>query len=389
MKDNASTTTRQRVLTQFHRYGLLTLLVLAPTLVPSGITAAPEKAALRKIVIAHVGGTCDSTVFIAKSQGFFREEGFDAELVLGDWNFIKEGLAFGKITAVQGLVMNYIKPIEQGLDAKFTAGTHRGCLHILAPVKSSINTPADLKGKRIGVPSLGSSPWVFAARVVGDNGCDIRRDVKWRPFPVAELKLALDKNEVDAIALSDPIAEILRSEGGVKSIVDQGTDAPYKDEYCCVVVVNGEIARKEPAVAAAITRAMLKAAAWIEANPRKTAELAVTAKHIGGTIELNARILSKLDYVPSVEGGREATRTAATALRRIGIISKNTDIEKLVARAFISLPGLDDASIRRYTPPKLDSAINPGPATASTLSKTNTTDITEVRACCDSDISKH
>jgi NitT/TauT family transport system substrate-binding protein len=357
-----------------------------PALVSAGTSAEPKQAPLRKIVIAHVGGTCDSTVFIAKTQGFFREEGFDAELVLGDWNFIKEGLAFGRITATQGLVMNYLKPIEQGLDARFTAGTHRGCLHILAPEKSSIKTAADLKGKRIGVPSLGSSPWVFAARVIGDNGYDIRRDVEWRPFPVGELKLALDKNEVDAISLSDPVAEMLLSAGGVKSIVNQSTDAPYKDEYCCVVVVNGKIARKEPAVAAAITRAMLKAAAWIEANPRKTAELAVKAKFIGGDAELNTRVLTKLDYVPSVEGGRGATRTAAVALRRIGIITPNTDIEKLVARTFISLPGLDDASVRRYIPPKLDNTPPPASATGTTANETANT--LAVRACCDSETAK-
>ncbi|MDR2429324.1 MAG: ABC transporter substrate-binding protein [Puniceicoccales bacterium] len=381
MKKQSSPTLCRRVRARFQRHGAMALFALVPALAHAEANAAATPGApLKKITIAHVGSTCDSTVFIAKSQGFFQEEGLDAELVLGDWNFIKEGLAFGRITATQGLVMNYLKPIEQGLDARFTAGIHRGCLHILAPKNSPIKTGADLKGKRIGVPGLGSSPWVFAARVASDNGCDIRRDVEWRPFPVAELKLALDKREVDAIALSDPIAEILLSSGEVKSIVNQGTDAPYKDEYCCVMVVNGKLSREDPATAAAITRAVLKAAAWIEANPRKTAELAVAAKHIAGSVEINARVLSKLDYAPSVEGGREATRTAATALRRSGVIAKNVDIEKLVARTFTALPGLDDATVRRYTPPKLD---KPAGTATGAGAKTSPGELGEAHSCCD------
>lgn len=381
MKNQTFPSLRRRILARLQRHHALALFALIPTLAHTNATAAATPGApLKKITVAHVGSTCDSTVFIAKSQGFFQEEGLDAELVLGDWNFIKEGLAFGRITATQGLVMNYLKPIEQGLDARFTAGIHRGCLHILAPKNSPIKTGADLKGKRIGVPGLGSSPWVFAARVVSDNGCDIRRDVEWRPFPAAELKLALDKKEVDAIALSDPIAEILLSSGEVKTIVNQGTDAPYKDEYCCVMVVNGKLSREDPATAAAITRAVLKAAAWIEVNPRKTAELAVAAKHIAGSVEINARVLSKLDYAPSVEGGREATRTAATALRRSGVIAKNTDIEKLVARIFVPLAGLDDATVRRYTPPKLDKATG---ATPNITAKAEAPALDGAHSCCD------
>ncbi|MDR0536197.1 MAG: ABC transporter substrate-binding protein [Puniceicoccales bacterium] len=308
--------------------------------------ATASAAGLKKFTIAHVGATCDTTVYIAKTQGFFAEEGLDVDLVLGDWNLIKEGLAFGRIAATQGLVMNYLKPIEQGLDAKFTGGVHLGCLHILAPKNSLIRTAADLKGKRIGVPAIGSSPWVFASRVIGDNGGDIKKDVVWRPFPQSELKLALEKGEVDAIAVADPIAEILLTEGGVKSIVNQGADAPYKDEYCCVVVLSGKVLRKDPAAAAGITRAILKAALWIKTNPEKSAELAVAGKHIGGSVAINASVLRRLDYAPSVTGGRDAVLTAASALQRIKVINSSTDIEKLAKRTFVPLPGVDDAWVK-------------------------------------------
>src|SRR6516165_3015347 len=35
--------------------------------------------------------------------------------------------------------------------------------------------------------------------------------------------------------------ELLLSEGFAKDIVNSSTDAPYKDEYCCAVVVSGQL----------------------------------------------------------------------------------------------------------------------------------------------------
>jgi len=50
---------------------------------------------------------------------------------------------------------------------------------------------------------------------------------------------AYKKGEVDAVADSEPIGTLLVASGKVRNVVDQSNDAPYKDEYCCAVVVNG------------------------------------------------------------------------------------------------------------------------------------------------------
>ncbi|MDR1146175.1 MAG: ABC transporter substrate-binding protein [Verrucomicrobiales bacterium] len=347
---------------KFARLALAGLMVSAAS---SGFAADGKTKELKKVTIAYVATTCDSTVYIAKTKGFFADEGLDANLVLGDWAFIKEGLALGRIDATQGLVMNYLKPIAEGLDAKFTAGVHRGCLHILAPKDSPVKTAADLKGKRIGVPAIGSSPWVFAVRVVGDQGYDYQKDVEWKPYPAAELKLALEKKQVDAIALADPIAEILLAEGNVRNVVDQATDAPYKDEYCCVIVTSGKLVKRDPQTAAGITRAVLRAAKWIAANPQAAAELAVNGKHISGSVEVNARVLAKLNYVPSVAGGRNAAATAASALKKVGILDKGVEVSQLVKQAFQPLDNVSDAWLDQLPAEKTSQAapqgINPLP----------------------------
>jgi NitT/TauT family transport system substrate-binding protein len=317
-------------------------LVLAPE-----ILLATDTPALKKARIGIPGDvSCNAPLFVAYEKNIFKEEGLDAELIRGDWDFIKESLALGKIDVTQGMVMTYLKPIEQGLDVKFTAGVHKGCMHVLTAKDSPLSKPEDLKGNRIGVSQMGGSPWFFAARVIGSLGMDIKHDVKWKVYPLAELKQALEKKEVDAISVADPTGELLLSEGFAKDIVNSSTDAPYKDEYCCVVVLSGQLIKSDPDTAARLTRAILKAAKWVSSNPQSAAEICVEKKYMSATVELNARVLAQLNYIPSVEGGAEATKTAASAMQKAGILDASTDLNALVDRIFVRLPTLDDSWVR-------------------------------------------
>ena len=147
---------------------------------------------------------------------FFKEEGLDVSLVKCDWKNYKDVLALGGYDVTHHLVMYFLKPIEQGLDVKFTGGIHRGCLRVQAATKGNIRTVKDLRGKRIGVPGMGTPPFIFANRVLGANGIDASKEITWIVYPAGELGLALDKGDVDAVANSEPIGSLLLSQGKVR-----------------------------------------------------------------------------------------------------------------------------------------------------------------------------
>jgi ABC-type nitrate/sulfonate/bicarbonate transport system substrate-binding protein len=52
---------------------------------------------------------------------------------------------------------------------------------------------------------------------------DIKHDIDWKVYPLAELKQALETKEVDAISVIDPTGELLVSEGFAKDIVNSNT----------------------------------------------------------------------------------------------------------------------------------------------------------------------
>jgi len=306
-----------------------------------------------KVRVGYIGLTCEAPIFSAVEKGFFKEEGLEVELVKCDWKNYKDVLALGGYDVTHHLVMYFLKPIEQGLDVKFTGGIHRGCLRVQASTKGNIRSVKDLRGKRIGVPGMGTPPFIFANRVLGANGIDPSKEITWLVFPAGELGLALDKGEVDAVADSEPIGSMLVAQGKVRNVADQAVDFPYADEYCCAVIVNGKFLARNPKASAAATRALLKAAKWVEANPKAAAELSVKAKYLASTVDQNTVSISHLRYVPSVSGAQTAVRLAAAEMQRAGMMKPSTDIARLAEKAFVKLDGVSDEWLNSVTVEKV------------------------------------
>jgi NitT/TauT family transport system substrate-binding protein len=296
----------------------------------------------KHVRIGYIGLTCEAPIYVAYEKGFFKEEGLEPELVKCAWANYKDNLALGSYDITHHLVMYFLKPIEQGLDVRFLAGIHRGCLRVQAGEKTNIHTIEDLKGKRIGVPGMGTPPFVFANRVFGTHGIDPAKDITWKVFPAGELGLAIDKGEVDAVCNAEPIGSLLLAQGKVRNIADQMTDAPYKDEYCCEVIANGKWVDANPDTAARATRALLKGAKWVETNPKAAAILAVEKKYLASTPELNTTALAGLRYIPSVHLAEESVRTAGREMKVAKMLAPETDTEALAKRAFMHLPGVTD-----------------------------------------------
>jgi NitT/TauT family transport system substrate-binding protein len=329
-------------------YGGRTVMALATfgalllTGCKKGESSGSASADSNKIRVGYVGLTCEAPIFTAVEKGFFKEEGLDVSLVKCDWKNYKDVLALGGYDVTHHLIMYFLKPIEQGLDVKFTGGIHRGCLRVQAPVNSNIRSVKDLRGKRIGVPGMGTPPFIFANRVLGANGIDASKEITWLVFPAGELGLALDKGEVDAVADSEPIGSMLVAQGKVRNIADQAMDMPYANEYCCAVLVNGKFLARNPKASAAATRALLKAAKWVEANPKAAARLSVEGKYLASTVDQNTVSISHLRYVPSVSGAEQAVKSAAEEMKVAGMLSPTTDVAALAKRAFVSLEGVSD-----------------------------------------------
>ena len=126
---------------------LIAAVALCVLLIAGCKKNADSNAASNKVRVGYIGITCEAPIYIAFEKGFFKEEGLEPELVKCEWSKYKDVLALGGYDITHHLVMYFLKPIEQGLDVKFTAGIHSGCLRVQAGVKGNIHKIEDLQGK--------------------------------------------------------------------------------------------------------------------------------------------------------------------------------------------------------------------------------------------------
>ncbi|MDQ3116083.1 MAG: ABC transporter substrate-binding protein [Verrucomicrobiota bacterium] len=329
----------------------LCALLLSPVSLLTGCgkkATTTEVVNSKKVKIGYIGLTCEAPIYTAFEKGYFKEEGLEPELVKCSWAAYKDNLALGSYDITHHLVMYFLKPIEQGLNVRFLGGVHTGCLRVQTGVNSPIKKIQDLKGKRIGVPGMGTPPFVFANRVLGTNGVDPSTEIEWKVFPAGELGLALTKGEVDAVANAEPIGTLLIADGRARNIpgMDQATDAAYASEYCCEIVANGKWIDANPDTAARATRAILKGAVWVQQNPKAAAQMAVDKKYLASTVELNTVALSRLKYIPSVALAEQSLYSAAKEMKEAKMLAPTTDTDALAKKAFQHLDGVTDDWIK-------------------------------------------
>lgn len=304
----------------------------------------------KEIVIGTANGSlCLAPLHIAIDNGYFEEEFSKAGIKWRteeiDMGAIGDLVASGKIDASTQLAGAMIPQIDNGLEITFTAGMHTGCTKVYTKESSGISSLADLKGKKIGVPSLGDSSVVALKRALYDLGIGVTTEnleVEWVVYGLTDLPLALENGAIDVAALHDPVAYNAETEYGFKKILDLSTDPKFENEYCCMSFVTSKLAKENPEAAAAYTRAILKASAFVQANPKEAAKLQSDNNQCSGDIDVNAKLLESYNYAPSVSIAAKTISNAANELKRIGEL-KADDPEVFVEKAFTTFDGVPDS----------------------------------------------
>lgn len=299
--------------------------------------------------IAYNNSLCEAPIQMGVEKGFFEAEGLKFEMVKVDAAHMPEAIGSGQIDAGFGLLGKYLQPIDNGLDIKITAGIHTGCIKILVPQDSDIKSVADLKGKKIGTTGLGAAaPTIIARRSLhhaGLNAASDNCDAEFSVYSGSDLAQALANGAVDAIANGDPQASIAQRDYNLRAIVDTASDDEYKDEYCCISFVTGNLAKNHPDIADKFTRAIMKASKWVDGNKDETAKIQVEKEWVAGDPEFNASVLKNYNYKPSLNGGYEALKISVPDLQAIGLIRADRNPEEFINSIVYKSDNLTEESI--------------------------------------------
>lgn len=182
------------------------------------LTSSIAQAQLTKFVVqngAAAPALDNLRLELAQQLGFFRDEGIDVEIRYGRGAALAAQMV-GNGQADIG-VITYEPPIigyEKGLRGKFIYSTTSTVIYYVGlPAESAIHGVEDLRGKKIGVASLGSAAVTVTNAMLRSAGVQ-PSEVTFLPVGAGDLaSAALRSGNVDALALWDGAYAAMESAG--------------------------------------------------------------------------------------------------------------------------------------------------------------------------------
>jgi NitT/TauT family transport system substrate-binding protein len=239
--------------------------------------APPETTSIRLVKNLSI---CIAPQYVAAD--LLRAEGFtDVQYISTPPLSIPDAVARNEID----LAMNYSAPtivaIDVGQAITMVAGVHVGCLELFA--HEGIRSIRDLKGKKVGVQSLGAAPHVFVTTMAAYVGLDPAKDIDWVLSPSEAPKQLFVDGKIDAFLGIAPEPQELRARKIGHVIVNSAHDRPWSQQFCCMLIGNRNFVRKNPVATKRVLRAILKAADFCASDPagaaRRIVELGFTASY--------------------------------------------------------------------------------------------------------------
>jgi NitT/TauT family transport system substrate-binding protein len=222
-----------------------------------------------------------------------------------------------------------IPVLDAGEPVVLLNGIHAGCYELFG----GSNTPrlSDLKGKRVAISALGSPEHMYVASMAAYIGMNPQRDLQWVVGDTSDDAMRLFvEGKADAFLAFPPQPLELRAARVGHLLVDTARDRPWSQYFCCVVVANKELVKRNPVAAKRALRAMLKGADICAQDPERAASYLVERKH-EPRYGVGLEVLKSLPYARWRESDPEDTvRFHALRLHEVGMIK--TAPNKLIAQ---------------------------------------------------------
>ena len=280
---------------------------------------------------------CTAAVPIAVDRGIFDKHGLDVELINfgGSTDELLETIGSGKADAGIGMILRWLKPLEQGFDVKLVAGVHGGCSYLVASRTSGVTDIPSLRGKRIGISDFASPDKNLYAIILQNHGLNPDSDVEWKQYPADMLSVAVGKGEIDAYVGGDPLVYYqIKNSGGQLFRVASNATNEFAERTCCVLGLRGSLVRNDKATAAALTSAILEASQAVYDDPDHA--VAVSGNYAPRSAKPAdlAEMLKSYPYghQPIGDDFRGQVLLYAQELKRAGVMSNSTDPVRYVHR---------------------------------------------------------
>jgi NitT/TauT family transport system substrate-binding protein len=212
---------------------------------------------------------------IADKQGYFKEEGLEAESSKFDSGALAVPvLQSGRMDIVLSNTVSTLQAIEQGLDAVVLAPAAivreapPDTTTAVLVKKGTIKSPKDLEGKRIGVNVLNSTAWLHAVAWLEKHGVD-RAKVRFTEVPFPQMNDPLLNGQLDAIVQVEPFRSALTATGNAEIVGWPYVETAPNTDITQYIALTPWV-QQNRATAEKFVRAVIKGAKFAASNEAAT-----------------------------------------------------------------------------------------------------------------------
>lgn len=199
-------------------------------------------------------------LYLAQENGYFAEEGLNVEFYYAAAADIVKNVAAGNVEFGFPNADAVVAAKAQGIPVKVVHTTYQeGLGAIIFGSDSGISTPADLKGKKVAVTSLGSANYFQLQAAMESAGLTID-DVQVEIVGTGAILTALTEGQVDAIVFSKLRTSELNNSGYAASEI---TCDQFLPSFGNVLVAGDKLVAEDPKTVDGFCRALNKAIEYI------------------------------------------------------------------------------------------------------------------------------
>lgn len=182
----------------------------------------------------------------------------------GGWPELKEAMISGKLKAAMLLAPMAMDLANKGIPVKVVALGHRSGAVIMVRTESPYRSFADLKGKRIAIPSRFAVDHIFVRKMMRASGL-VDGDVELIEIAPPDMPASLLAGAVEAYATGEPFGA--KSEMAGYARVLYMTRNEWPSYICCVLTVREELIREDRKLVQLLVDHVMSAGHWLDQSP--------------------------------------------------------------------------------------------------------------------------
>ena len=179
------------------------------------------------------------------------------------WPEIKESLMAGRIQAGYMLAPLVMDLADKKIPVKIVSLGHRSGAVIMVKTDSRYQKFADLKGKRVAIPSRFAVDFLFLRKMLARENMT-PADLVIVEMPPPDMPAALYADAVDAYCTGEPFGAAAQSAGYARVL--RMTRDEWRNYICCCLTVREELIQSKPELVQDLVNQIQGAGNWLDAQ---------------------------------------------------------------------------------------------------------------------------